>query len=164
MQSFQSAPGLKSALQFVVAKNIDLRSKLMVGRIRQLSALSLDSARWGSKGHYMSSHEDDVEEARTCAVQLQELKSTVRLHRARQSVIDLSSSALRGRGRMSQLQLERAQHVSQFAQLAQRISTLRRANRVALGMVPTPFGRRNFRVLPLASLRPVVGRVSVPAN
>eukprot|EP00946_MAST-07B_sp_MAST-7B-sp1_P003122 g3122.t1 len=77
MQSFQSAPGLKSALQFVVAKNIDLRSKLMVGRIRQLSALSLDSARWGSKGHYMSSHEDDVEEARTCAVQLQELKSTL---------------------------------------------------------------------------------------
>ena len=35
----------------------------------------------------MSSHEDD-EEARTCAVQLQELKSTVRLNRARQSVID----------------------------------------------------------------------------
>ena len=48
---------------------------------------------------------------------------------------------------------------AEFEMLARRIGDLRTANRIALGMLPMPFGRRNFRVLPLASLRPVLGRV-----
>jgi hypothetical protein len=162
--SSSSSPGLKAALQAVVAQNHDLRAQLIMGRIRKLRALPAGASSSSTAAVDTLAKEEaaeGAEEARMCAVQLQRLKSSVRLQRARRVVIDLSAPPTRVRGAASQLQLERAQHGAEFAALARRIGDLRRANRTALGMVPTSFGRRNFRVLPLASLRPVLGRVPV---
>ena len=150
---------LKATLNAVVAQNQELHSNLIARRIQKLNTLPV-SLHSGTK-HWFNDKEGNQQEMLTCAKEIQHLKSKIRLNRARCTLVDLAQSPKKVKGTHSQVVLEQGHHRAKLSELKTRVTKLRQANKIALGMIPTSFGRRNFQILPVATLKPVLGSVSV---